>query len=152
MGEIREGSSAKQWRHVPGKDNPADDCSREILPSTLTTDHRWFKGPAFLQESSDRWHTTKNFQEPTEEDLEIKVTTWIGSLSSPTPLPVNELINRASDLHTLRKIVARMLRWSRKPLQERGKACLTVEELRAFIHTHASRSRKKNVSLKKFIS
>ena len=130
VGEIREGSSAKQWRHVPGKDNPADDCSRGILPSKLTTDHRWF-----LQESSDRWPTTKNLQEPTEEDPEIKVTTWIGSLSSPTALPVNELINRASDLHSLRKIVTRMLRWSRKPLQEREKACLTVEELRASLHT-----------------
>ena len=36
VGEILEGSNPGQWRHVPSKLNPADDCSRGLSPDALS--------------------------------------------------------------------------------------------------------------------
>ena len=48
LSEILEGSSPRQWRHVPGAANPADDASRGFHPAELFSDHRWLDGPNFL--------------------------------------------------------------------------------------------------------
>ena len=55
VSEVLEHSSCHQWRHVPGRLNPADDCSRGLPASSLTSDHPWFKGPPFLREKEDQW-------------------------------------------------------------------------------------------------
>ena len=48
VAEIREVTSPDQWRHCPGKVNPADDASRGLKPSKLSCQHRWWRGPEFL--------------------------------------------------------------------------------------------------------
>ena len=53
--EIRDSSSPNQWRHIPGRDNPADEASRGLTASKLTPDSRWFHGPTFLHNSEDTW-------------------------------------------------------------------------------------------------
>ena len=57
IGEILEGLDVSQWRHVPGTMNPADDCSRGLMPSHLSIEHRWFIGPEFLHLTEDSWPT-----------------------------------------------------------------------------------------------
>jgi hypothetical protein len=47
-----------QWRHVPGRDNPADCASRGITPSELIDHRLWWTGPAWLSEDEDRWPNT----------------------------------------------------------------------------------------------
>ncbi|GFY00917.1 uncharacterized protein TNCV_1363231, partial [Trichonephila clavipes] len=41
-----------EWRHVPGKINPADVISRGCSPSHLV-ESRWWEGPLWLVESPD---------------------------------------------------------------------------------------------------
>ena len=42
-------------RHVPEKMNPADDCSRGLAASELTSESRWLSGPAFLSDDEENW-------------------------------------------------------------------------------------------------
>lgn len=53
--EILANSTAEQWRHVPGKLNAADDCTRGLAMQCLRPDHRWFKAPGFLQSTRNTW-------------------------------------------------------------------------------------------------
>jgi hypothetical protein len=54
---ILSGSTADQWRHVPGRLNPADDGTKGA--KKLDGAHRWFKGPSFLREDSRLWPDSK---------------------------------------------------------------------------------------------
>ena len=72
VAEIRDKSDHKQWRHVPGSLNPADDCSRGLCASALTPDSRWFRGPSFLRDSETEWPRPETPQEE-ENDPEVKV-------------------------------------------------------------------------------
>ena len=46
---------AENWRYVPTLLNPADDISRGVPASELTASHRYFTGPAFLQQPVESW-------------------------------------------------------------------------------------------------
>ena len=48
VAEIRESSQPSEWRHVPGKQNPADVASRGMSASQLKNCDLWWKGPEFL--------------------------------------------------------------------------------------------------------
>ncbi|XP_074645921.1 uncharacterized protein LOC141902180 [Tubulanus polymorphus] len=50
VAEIHDSTIPKQWRHVPGSQNPADDCSRGIPAAALAK--RWFQAPVFLYQTS----------------------------------------------------------------------------------------------------
>ena len=52
--EIREVTTPDQWRHCPGRMNPADEASRDLKPQRLFSQHRWWRGPEFLWEPEDR--------------------------------------------------------------------------------------------------
>ncbi|XP_076660401.1 uncharacterized protein LOC143363747 [Halictus rubicundus] len=43
------------WRHVPSEENPADCASRGLLPSQLLHHDLWWKGPQWMQLSTDQW-------------------------------------------------------------------------------------------------
>ena len=45
---ILDTSEPNQWRHCPGKRNPADDGSRGLRADAITSESRWLNGPAFL--------------------------------------------------------------------------------------------------------
>ena len=55
VAEIRESTDPDQWRHCPGRYNPADDASRGLKPHKLSQQHRWWKGPEFLWQTEDSW-------------------------------------------------------------------------------------------------
>ncbi|XP_066030154.1 uncharacterized protein [Pocillopora verrucosa] len=44
VGEIRDLTSPQQWRHCPGKLNPADDVSRGLKMNEFLKDEHWLKG------------------------------------------------------------------------------------------------------------
>ena len=48
--EIHDVSSPSQWRHVSGRDNPADLASRGMKSEDLVKSSLWFYGPSFLQQ------------------------------------------------------------------------------------------------------
>ena len=54
LSEILDTSEPQQWRHCPGKLNPADDGSRGLRADAITSNCRWLNGPAFLLLSEDQ--------------------------------------------------------------------------------------------------
>ena len=56
--EINEVTSAENWRHVPGKINPADVLSRGCSPQQLL-DLKWYEGPTWLKQEPEEWPLTK---------------------------------------------------------------------------------------------
>ena len=54
--EISSLTKIETWRHVPGKDNPADLPSRGCSPKDLLSS-RWWEGPSWLCKAADDWPT-----------------------------------------------------------------------------------------------
>ena len=55
VGEIHDSVSPTQWRHVPGKYNPADKATRGLTAKELVNDREWLFGPSFLYENPSKW-------------------------------------------------------------------------------------------------
>ena len=49
IGEIQDATNPNQWRHIPGKQNPADKLTRGLKVTELVTDTIWWHGPDFLK-------------------------------------------------------------------------------------------------------
>ena len=58
ISKIHAMTSVSEWRHVPSDLNPADDCSRGIIPSDPKWD-RFLHGPGFLWGPESAWPVTK---------------------------------------------------------------------------------------------
>ena len=52
---ITESTEVKQWKYVPGSENPADDVSRGMSANSLLESSRWLRGPSFLSCSESEW-------------------------------------------------------------------------------------------------
>jgi hypothetical protein len=55
VGEIQSDSDAKQWRHVPTDQNPADVATRDISLADLARNHLWWTGPDWLKQGKSFW-------------------------------------------------------------------------------------------------
>ena len=55
VGEILETTEPSQWKYDPTALNPADDCTRGLDASKISTKHRYLAGPTFLLESEETW-------------------------------------------------------------------------------------------------
>lgn len=55
IAEVLDYSEVKQWRWVPGSQNPADDATRPQYFSKDSSDSRWLKGPSFLKCDVRSW-------------------------------------------------------------------------------------------------
>ena len=131
--EISETSSSQEWRHVPGEVNPADDSSRGIPASSLTHNHRWFRGPTFLQDPPELWPATAEIPEPTPDDPEVSPVRWTGALFVVNPHKLIGLAKSASGLGHFKRIVGWLFRFNRnypngKP--KTGLRYITAPELR----------------------
>ena len=105
VAEIQETTDAKEWRHVPTQDNPADDASRGVSASTLL-DRRWLHGPEFLQFSPEQWPSMLTPRAVSEDDHEVKKAVVFTIQDTVPRNPVNELINGISNWTRLIKILA----------------------------------------------
>ena len=108
--EIIDHSHPRQWCHIPGPLNPADDASRGISPTELSSDHRWFQGPDFLRSPPEAWPSVVTFPEPESDDPEVSTTSWIGTVTPEQPHPLTDLARRSSSLPRFKRTVAWMLR------------------------------------------
>ena len=55
VSEIHDASNLAPWRHVSGRLNPADDCTRGLRVAELNHHCRWLAGPNFLSQPEDSW-------------------------------------------------------------------------------------------------
>ncbi|XP_029665671.1 uncharacterized protein LOC115237045 [Formica exsecta] len=97
-----------QWRHVPGRENPADCASRGIAPSELAHHALWWTGPDWLRQSELSW-PKKNLEALKDEPPEKRATTHHAAAVEIEP----ELLLRFSSLHRLLRVTAWCLRWRR---------------------------------------
>lgn len=109
--EIADTCKASQWRHVPGNLNPADDCSRGIPATHLTSQHRWLRGPDFLLMSESAWPSPININEPSPDDVELVPEKYICVFRVHQPHPIYTLIQNSSNIITVKRIVAWLLRF-----------------------------------------
>ena len=84
VSEIHDAADPKQWRHVPGLLNPADDCTRGLRAADLNKHCRWLNGPAFLSKPEEQW-PQDTFGSLRENDVEVKNTKWSGHASVTDP-------------------------------------------------------------------
>ena len=86
---IRDRSKPEQWRHVDGKENPADQASRGLTVPELLNEQRWLAGPSFLW--SRELPVTDSPPELEENDAEVKLkvtSTTSSSFVSDVESPV----------------------------------------------------------------
>lgn len=79
VGEIQQLSKPLQWRHVIGKQNPADIVSRGLSVSKLKTSELWWKGPEFLQKDESEW---RRIQELIRHFWNRWLKEWLPSLQT----------------------------------------------------------------------
>jgi len=125
--EIKENCMVEEWQHVPGTLNPADDASRGIRPSDLTSTHRWIHGPDFLWQPESYWPNSNEVEfEVPPESLEVKderkkpidsnaliaqTACQTGSTTSSQPSNIQQMINDCSDWTVLRRRIAWLQRF-----------------------------------------
>ena len=56
---IREKVASENWRHCPGKENPADLLSRGVMNKVDFPGGIWFKGPEWLRKNESFWPNKK---------------------------------------------------------------------------------------------
>ena len=97
---IQEALPEGRWRHVPGKDNPADCASREITPGELLDHPLWWSGPPWLLTDDSTWPNAQP-ETPSEEVFEQRTHAYtITSRVVTEP----ELLLRFSSLHRLLRV------------------------------------------------
>ena len=55
VSEVLELASPNSWRHVTGKDNPADCALRGLYSAQLADHQRWWQGPEWLRQPESQW-------------------------------------------------------------------------------------------------
>ncbi|KAK3747005.1 hypothetical protein QZH41_011961, partial [Actinostola sp. cb2023] len=113
INEIRELTDKEQWRHCPGKLNPADDCSRGLNAQQFLESERWLKGPNFLWGPEKEW-PSQAVEEIPDEELEIKKEkTSLATDVNPTPESgLYVLLEKFSSWKRLVKSVAWIIRFT----------------------------------------
>ncbi|UYV85094.1 hypothetical protein LAZ67_X004553 [Cordylochernes scorpioides] len=69
--KIRQNSSITDWRHVTGKENPADIPSRGASISQLITT-RWWEGPVWLKKEEQFWTQSVEKESIEEVNSELR--------------------------------------------------------------------------------
>ena len=129
--QINELTGDKPWRHVAGKQNPADLLSRGVHLDVLKSCELWWRGPPFLQVPNTQWEYDIISDKVSHDELpELK------SLKTSLLVQVNSdnsIFERYSCFNRLRRVVAYIMRFvnnSRTKLKtQRLTGCLSVEEL-----------------------
>lgn len=105
IGEIHELSNPDQWRHVSGKDNPADIISRGATTTQLLNCSIWWKGPEFLK-TNNKLDTELIVNDDLQQQIELEITASYHSSTYEW-----DIFDKYSNLLNLVRIVARCLRF-----------------------------------------
>jgi len=111
VSHIQQHLPEAQWKHVPGRENPADCASRGIPPSALNNHPLWWTGPAWLRQSEPSWPSDGGSM----TDAELPEQRNVGSFNVVRQVIVEpEILLRFSSLHRLLRVTAWCHRWRHK--------------------------------------
>lgn len=96
---IRGMSDVLQWKHIPGKLNPADCASCGFNAEDFLKGSNWINGPMFLKDLSKHWPNSPVDLTITPDDSELRrevleVHATIVSHHDPTIVLLNYFSNR----------------------------------------------------------
>ncbi|XP_064464471.1 uncharacterized protein LOC135375754 [Ornithodoros turicata] len=105
VSEIRAGTEPSQWRHCPGKENPADLLTRGTSCLQLLNNSAWWQGPSWLMDQESwppAWRT------PDEPCVEVRNETKAQTACCVPILATTTLMDVAkySSLHRLLRVTA----------------------------------------------
>ncbi|UYV69790.1 hypothetical protein LAZ67_7000738, partial [Cordylochernes scorpioides] len=103
--KIQQLSDRNSWRHVSGKDNPADCASRGIMPAALSGHTLWWQGPTWLKDNNFVQNQDNCYGRECHE--EEKVALACQSRVSVCP----EIVTKYSTFIKTRRIIAWCLRF-----------------------------------------
>ncbi|XP_064463439.1 uncharacterized protein LOC135374405 [Ornithodoros turicata] len=104
--EVQQLSSPENWRHCPGRENPADLLTRGMLPSTLAGNRTWWNGPQWLCSPKHSWPTTNSTPVVREVEAEEKKASAALHITAGSELvPVLD-INRYSSFLRMVRVTA----------------------------------------------
>ncbi|UYV74269.1 K02A2.6-like, partial [Cordylochernes scorpioides] len=124
--KIQQLSDRNSWRHVSGKDNPADCASRGIMPAALSEHTLWWQGPTWLKDNNFVQNQDNCYGRECHE--EEKVALACQSRVSVCP----EVVTKYSTFIKTRRIIAWCLRFitnCRVSLKKREIGTLSKKEL-----------------------
>ncbi|UYV70238.1 hypothetical protein LAZ67_7002259 [Cordylochernes scorpioides] len=124
--KIQQLSDRNSWRHVSGKDNPADCASRGIMPAALSGHTLWWQGPTWLKDNKFVQNQDNCYGRECHE--EEKVALACQSRVSVCP----EVVTKYSTFIKTRRIIAWCLRFitnCRVSLKKREIGTLSKKEL-----------------------
>ncbi|UYV80734.1 hypothetical protein LAZ67_19001563, partial [Cordylochernes scorpioides] len=124
--KIQQLSDRNSWRHVSGKDNPADCASRGIMPAALSGHTLWWQGPTWLRDNNFVQIQDNCYGRECHE--EEKVALACQSRVSVCP----EVVTKYSTFIKTRRIIAWCLRFitnCRVSLKKREIGTLSKKEL-----------------------
>lgn len=119
VASIQENTDINCWRHIDGKENPADLLSRGIPTRELINNRMWLHGPYWLSLSEDQWPKSKIMQENEEEmqkEMRIhaissfKDPLRIGIRGTNTHVPLVEYANKLEKAVNILSYVARFIK------------------------------------------
>ena len=108
VAELQNSAIPISWRYVPTKCNPADVASRGILATEFKNHSLWWKGPTWLEQSSENWPLCQTLTEESKVNLEIKSTSIVNVAVS---IDEFHLFKKYSNLDTLLKVTSYCLRF-----------------------------------------
>ena len=129
ISEILDSSQKHQWHHVISDENPADELSRGLRASDLHENHRWWKGPKFLQNANLIYPEPVHVSEHSESDCEVAPLKWLGHVSKKSEDGMTKLMERSSNLFRVRRIFAYVLRFIENIRKRQRKEVLLKDEL-----------------------
>ena len=109
MAFIRSQTSLDQWKHVPGKLNPADIVSRGSSVEAFASNLLWKNGPPFLQEPPSQWPNTPDLKGIDLDSNEIKKESVTKCLATHTDA-TESLLGSTSSFQKLERRIAWLLR------------------------------------------
>ena len=130
--EIQSYTTPSQWRHCPGKDNPADLLSRGVTAEQLKTMDVWWRGPSWLAQPPEYWP-------PNTPAVDVSLPERKGSASHTLSVEVpTKLIDptKYSSYWKLLRVTAWILRFQRialrRDVRSENLTALDLEEARSY--------------------
>ncbi|XP_077508788.1 uncharacterized protein LOC144120265 [Amblyomma americanum] len=129
--EIQRVTGGYEWRHCPGKENPADLLTRGVSVSRLAASDVWWTGPQWLRKPDGEWPQGLVQNAFSDAELELKQPTKaLPAMSSQVQSPSLMDIQRYSSFIRLIRVTAWVLRFvSRMRRRNDEVGALTAEEL-----------------------